>query len=273
MNAERITLRSLVRRRVCFGGFRRRTWRYHGLCPWGSIEKWEEIVGEGQINSGIRDNHTRGIVAEFLKSHIKEGSHLSIVSAFFTIYAYEALKDHLNRIGHMDFLFGEPRFVRSLDPDKTEKKSFIIDSAGLKSANCLQQKRIAKECADWIRNKVLIKSVKQTNFLHGKMYHTSTNGVEEAILGNSNFTAHGPGLSASNSNRTGVFYYHGKFPGRSEPVKESLEYWDNLEEAVATLKDKVISSCECISQVDPRIKEAMNFMASVFRSEVDGEEV
>jgi hypothetical protein len=34
---ERITLRSLVRRRVCFGGFRRRTWRYHGLCPWGSI--------------------------------------------------------------------------------------------------------------------------------------------------------------------------------------------------------------------------------------------
>jgi hypothetical protein len=29
MNAKRITLRSLVRRRVCFGGFRRRTWRYH----------------------------------------------------------------------------------------------------------------------------------------------------------------------------------------------------------------------------------------------------
>ncbi|HSB07757.1 MAG TPA: hypothetical protein VLK23_21455, partial [Thermodesulfobacteriota bacterium] len=53
--------------------------------------------------SGIRDNHTRGIVADFLKSHIKEGSRLSTVSAFFTIYAYEALKDHLNQIGHMDF--------------------------------------------------------------------------------------------------------------------------------------------------------------------------
>jgi len=37
MNAMRITLRSLVRRRVCFGGLRRRTWRYHGLCPWGSM--------------------------------------------------------------------------------------------------------------------------------------------------------------------------------------------------------------------------------------------
>src|SRR4030043_1685818 len=109
--------------------------------------------------SGIRDNHIRGIVADFLKSHIKEGLRLSIVSAFFTIYAYEALKDQLNRIGHMDFLFGEPRFIRSLDPDKTEKKSFIIDSAGLKLANCLQQKRIAKECGGWIRKQVLITSV------------------------------------------------------------------------------------------------------------------
>ena len=56
--------------------------------------------------SGIRDNHTRGIVADFLKSHITEGSHLSIVSAFFTIYAYDALKDCLDHIEHMDFLFG-----------------------------------------------------------------------------------------------------------------------------------------------------------------------
>jgi hypothetical protein len=57
-------------------------------------------------NSGIRDNHTRGIVADFLKSYIKESSQLSIVSAFFTIYTYEALKEHLNRIGHMDSPFG-----------------------------------------------------------------------------------------------------------------------------------------------------------------------
>jgi SNF2 family DNA or RNA helicase len=150
--------------------------------------------------SGIQDNYSRGIVADFLKSHIKDGSYLSVVSAFFTIYAYDVLKACLDRIEHMDFLFGEPRFIRSLDPDKTEKKSFLIDSAGLRLANCLQQKRVAKECADWIREKVSIKSVKQTNFLHGKMYHISTNGVEEAILGSSNFTTHGLGLSASDSN-------------------------------------------------------------------------
>src|SRR5438093_6110740 len=71
-------------------------------------------------NSGIRDNHGRGLVGDFLQAKIKPGSRLSVVSAYFTIYAYETLKQHLDQIGHLDFLFGEPRFISSLDPEKTE---------------------------------------------------------------------------------------------------------------------------------------------------------
>jgi hypothetical protein len=81
-------------------------------------------------NSGLRDNHTRG-VADFLRAKTQSGSQLSIVSAYFTIYAYDALREALDRIGHLDFLFGEPSFVNRLDPSKTEKKSFIIDADGL----------------------------------------------------------------------------------------------------------------------------------------------
>src|SRR5260370_5557906 len=95
--------------------------------------------------TGIRDNHTRGAVGDFLRAQIKGGAKLSVVSAFFTIYAYEALRDHLHQIEHMDFLFGEPRFLRSIDPDKTEKKAFVIDTDGLSLANSLEQKRVAKE--------------------------------------------------------------------------------------------------------------------------------
>lgn len=151
-------------------------------------------------NSGLRDNHTRGTVADFLKDRIQSGSRLSIVSAYFTIYAYDALKEELERIEHLDFLFGEPSFVNRLDPSKTEKKAFIIDADGLKLSNKLQQKRIAKECADWIERKVDIKTIKQSNLLHGKMYHIATGGVEEAILGSSNFTVRGLGLGAAGNN-------------------------------------------------------------------------
>jgi hypothetical protein len=61
--------------------------------------------------SGLRDNYTRGTVADFLRAKIKTGSKLSIVSAYFTIYAFETLKDELERINHLDFLFGEPSGV------------------------------------------------------------------------------------------------------------------------------------------------------------------
>ena len=106
------------------------------------------------VLTNIRDNHTRGTVADFLRAKIQDKSHLSIVSAYFTIYAYDALKETLDRIDHLDFLFGEPTFVNRLDPSKTEKKAFIIDASGLELANRLQQKRVAKECAEWIERKV-----------------------------------------------------------------------------------------------------------------------
>jgi phosphatidylserine/phosphatidylglycerophosphate/cardiolipin synthase-like enzyme len=100
----------------------------------------------------------------------------------------------------MDFLFGEPTFVKSLDPGKTETKTFIIAPDGLKLANVLQQKRVAAECAEWIRRKVNIKSVCQTNFLHGKLYHVKNGGEDVAILGSSNFTPRGLGLQDTGSN-------------------------------------------------------------------------
>jgi hypothetical protein len=52
--------------------------------------------------SGLRDNHTRGTVADFLHEKISDGSKLSIVSAYFTIYAYDALKSVLDRLRYLE---------------------------------------------------------------------------------------------------------------------------------------------------------------------------
>ena len=53
--------------------------------------------------SSIKDNRTRGKVGDFLKDCLKDGSRLSFVSAYFTIYAYEKLKDQLQKIDHLNF--------------------------------------------------------------------------------------------------------------------------------------------------------------------------
>jgi len=51
------------------------------------------MISSGFRTSGIWDNHHRGLVGDFLRGKILEGSDLSFVSAYFTIYAYAALKD------------------------------------------------------------------------------------------------------------------------------------------------------------------------------------
>lgn len=152
------------------------------------------------MESSLRDNKTRGKVGDFLQGNIKDNSDLSIVSAYFTIYAYEKLKDRLNNINHLNFLFGEPTFIKSLDPNKVNKRDFKIedDTLIIPIESRLTQKSIAKECSEWIKQKVDIKSMVKPNFLHGKMYHiTHQSGVEKAILGSSNFTVNGLGLGGS----------------------------------------------------------------------------
>ena len=150
--------------------------------------------------SGIWDNHRRGVIGDFLRERIRPGTNLSFVSAYFTIYAYAALKDQLDSIDRLRFLFGEPRFIQSLDPEKTEKKAFRIEDDALALSNRLTQKRVAQECAQWLQKKVDVRSIIKPGFLHGKMYHTDNNGVSEAILGSSNFTVSGLGLGTSGNN-------------------------------------------------------------------------
>ena len=141
-----------------------------------------------------------GTVAEFLQDKIQDGTSLSFVSAYFTIYAFHQLKDKLTNIKELRFLFGEPSFIGGLDPQKTESKAFELTEDGLRVPDYLPQSEIAKACAEWIQDKVTIKSVRKSNFLHGKMYYIEKDGSEDAIIGSSNFTVRGLGLSQRASN-------------------------------------------------------------------------
>jgi superfamily II DNA/RNA helicase len=149
------------------------------------------------LKSGIRDNRSRGKVSEFLKEKASGGSRLSVVSAYFTIYAYEALSNQLDQIESLKFLFGEPKFIQTLDPDKNDKKAFKIEDEGLELSNRLQQKEVARRCAEWIQNKVEIRSIRESNLLHGKLYHIDDGRREHALMGSSNFTSRGLGLSTA----------------------------------------------------------------------------
>ena len=145
----------------------------------------------------IVDNQ-RHRVGEFLLDSIKPGSELSFVSAYFTIYAYEALRETLEKAGRMRFLYGEPTAVSALDSDGSEGKSFSLNQdGGMDLRQALAQKPLARACFDWIQRKVEIRTVNRSNFLHGKFYHIDRKDGTSTLAGSSNFTLRGLGFGAA----------------------------------------------------------------------------
>lgn len=156
----------------------------------------------GHLNlCGIRDNTPqRGTVGDFLRSELKAGADLDIVTAYFTVFAHDKLQSHLNNLGRIRLLFGEAAFVKNLDPEHKDGAAYVLRDDGLALACGLNQRHIAQACAAWIRDKVEVRSVTRTGFLHGKMSHIRRGEVSSAIVGSSNFTTRGLGLGATNNN-------------------------------------------------------------------------
>jgi len=112
-------------------------------------------------------NNTTKTLRDDLAVEIKHGSKLSIAAACFSIYAFQELKKELQGIDELRFIFTSPTFTT--EKTKKERREFYIPRLNrerslygtefeVKLRNELTQKAIAKECAEWIRQKVTFKS-------------------------------------------------------------------------------------------------------------------
>lgn len=119
------------------------------------------------INKTLRDD----IVAQ-----MKAGSRLSIAASCFSIYAFQELKEALKDIKEVRFIFTSPTFTTEKTP-KQQREFYIprLDRERtlygsefeVKLRNELTQRAIARECADWIREKACFKSNKTNEQMMG----------------------------------------------------------------------------------------------------------
>ncbi len=149
--------------------------------------------------SGIRDNRERGKAHEFISARAVPDSELSVVSAYFTTFAYDRLRATLDRVGKMRFLFGEPRFLKDADNAGLVPPAFSFGEDGLRLTEQIRQRSAALRCAQWIRDRVEIRSVKRSGLLHGKLIHIDDGRRPHALMGSSNFTINGLGLGDSSN--------------------------------------------------------------------------
>lgn len=109
-----------------------------------------------------------------LRVTLAQGCKVSIAAASFSIYAFEALKDELEKIDELRFIFTSPTFTK--EPASRQTREFFIPKLNrerslygsdfeVRLRNQLTQKAIAKECAEWIRQKVHFK----TNVSNGQI--------------------------------------------------------------------------------------------------------
>ena len=118
-------------------------------------------------------------VIDDLQKRLSVNSTVSIAAASFSIYAFETLKNELESIEEMRFIFTSPTFIT--EKVKKEKREFFIPKLNrernlygtdfeIKLRNQLSQKAIAKECAEWIRKKVKFKSNSSQEKMGGFMH-------------------------------------------------------------------------------------------------------
>ena len=116
------------------------------------------------------DNRAK-LLGDDLKKEIKSGAKIKMVASYFSIYAFEVLKDELSNISELQFIFPNPTFVQQgvKDNIKKETREYYIPKRlrenslygtefEIRLRNQLTQKVIAKECAAWVRDKVQFKS-------------------------------------------------------------------------------------------------------------------
>lgn len=107
---------------------------------------------------------------------MKAGSRLSIAASCFSIFAFQELKEVLKDIKELRFIFTSPTFTTEKTPK--QQREFYIPRLNrertiygsefeVKLRNKLTQKAIARECADWIREKACFKSNKTNEQMMG----------------------------------------------------------------------------------------------------------
>lgn len=197
----------------------------------------------------ILDNKVQGRVIDKLRENIKFGTRLSIISAYFTIYAYEELRKELGKIEKLRLLFSEPTFVKNKKDINREFKlsgSYERGLAGdryeMKLKNELKQSEIAKECANWIREKVEVRAYDEEYPLPQKMYLMENKKDESAcIFGSSDFTSSGLGLVPSKKLEANTYIKDSIY---TQQLLNQFELYWNDKDKVKDVKTYLLKSLE-----------------------------
>ena len=124
-------------------------------------------------------------VSDTLISSIQDDDKLSVMTGLFSIYAYEYLKELLDKVDSARLLFSQAKGFDYLSSSDNESPFGALNGTALenKFRNQLKQKAVAQEFASWLEKKVSVRLVQQVGAVHQHVIHVDSIFESVAING------------------------------------------------------------------------------------------
>ena len=205
--------------------------------------------------------------ADYLRKALDGAQSLSVVSAYFSIYGYEALEQSLQELSDVRFLYGDRGSVEDVDPNQDAKFFELTRDGKLDPGSTLVQKALARRCAEWVgRASVGVKAVTRSNFMHGKMYIAGGGeNPRKGLVGSSNFTKNGLGQGSAGNVEINLAVED------KAVLKEMKRWFDEIWDSTRTedVKDQLLAELERVGADHSPRDVYFKTLYEIFRSEVD----
>jgi len=197
------------------------------------------------MKQAIIDNRSSEILGEVLKNNLERGGSLSLITAYFTVYAYQALKKELSSLGEVKILFSDPVFSEKQDrgPGIFQPTAILGDTGEYGLKNKLDLQRIAEECAQWVKAKTKIRSAVNSGMVGTKMIVADNPNAENVAFNTSSSDFNSVGLGYAPTDRMVMNTMS------DDPVvtKEMLQFFETVWKDPAMVEDiklKVLKQLE-----------------------------
>lgn len=204
------------------------------------------------------DNKGDNTLSNLLLKEIRTGAKVSIASAYFSLYAYDALSKVLDKVESFNFLYTKPTFIREEKDlkrqyhlnnieNKVDYPTFDSNKFEIQLSNQMMSPAIAMNLTQWVNKKVTFKTIADDTSFPKQLIVENKESGDIYLQSEIEFTADGLGLTPSNRSAS--------YPVLTEAdvlVKQSMkefnQLWNNSKKA------KEITS-EVLDQVSLIYKE------------------
>lgn len=205
------------------------------------------------------DNKGHGKLITELQKVIKPSSKLAVLSGLFSIYGFSALKKEI-------FNLDEFRLMLSRWDDTT-----LYTLAGVPQEtqlkNKLDQGRVARECATWLKNQVQARALTGNKaFPPQNMFHVQNTSGAFVVQGGSHFTASGLGKIKSDSFEINMGV------SDTETTKQLLHWFDTIwndSKATHDVKNELLKHLEYLAEDKPAYLVYFITLYNIFKDYIE----